>query len=109
MGSPSFFVLLFCQDTVISLFLLSSFQFTQAVWTILKVKLLLSVLVFTWYVLIVHWRYLDDDGFQDFQAYSLGEILMEHFHKVLIIVLFVCLFCMFVGFSSIYGASHCRH
>ena len=34
---------------------------------------------------------------------------MEHFHKVLIIVLFVCLFCMFVGFSSIYGASHCRY
>ena len=51
----------------------------------------------------------DDDGFQDFQATSLEEILMEHFHKVLIIVLFVCLFCMFVGFSSIYGASHCRH
>ena len=75
----------------------------------LKVKLLLSVLVFTWYVLIVHWRYLDDDGFQDFQAYSLGGILMEHFPKVLIIVLFVCLFCMFVGFSSIYGASHCRY
>ena len=34
MGSLSFFVLLFCQDTVISLFLLCSFQFTQAVWTI---------------------------------------------------------------------------
>ena len=34
MGSLSFFVLLFCQDIVISLFLLSSFQFTQVVWTI---------------------------------------------------------------------------
>ena len=84
-------------------------------WTILKVKLLLSVLVFTWYVLIVHWRYLDDDGFQDFQVYSLGEILMEHFPKVLIIVLFVCMsiclyVCVFVSvrFSSIYGAFHCK-
>ena len=84
-------------------------------WTILKVKLLLSVLVFTWYVLIVHWTYLDDDGFQDFQVYSLEEILMEHFPKVLIIVLFVCMsvclyVCVFVSvrFSSIYGAFHCK-
>ena len=89
----------------------------------LKVKLLLSVLVFTWYVLIVHWTYLDDEGLQDFQAYSLGEILMEHFPKVLIIVLFVCMsvclyvcmsiclyVCVFVSvrFSSIYGACHCK-
>ena len=66
----------------------------------LKVKLLLSVLVFTWYVLIVHWTYLDDDGFQDFQACSLGEILMEHFPKVLIIVLFVCMsVCLYVCMS----------
>ena len=51
---------------------------------------------------------MDDDGFQDFQANSLEEILMEHFSKVLIIVLFV--FCVFVSvrFSSIYGAFHCK-
>ena len=36
--------------------------------------------------------YLDNDDFQDFEANSLEEILMEHFPKVLIIVLFVCLF-----------------
>ena len=64
----------------------------------LKVKLLLSVLVFTWYVLIVHWTYLDDDD--GFQVYSLGEILMEHFPKVLIIVLFVCMsVCIYVCMS----------
>ena len=50
----------------------------------------------------------DDDGFQDFQANSLEEILMEHFPKVLIIVLFVLFVCVFVGFSSIYGAFHCK-
>ena len=40
---------------------------------------------------------------------------MEHFHKVLIIVLFVCMsiclyVCVFVSvrFSSIYGAFHCK-
>ena len=48
--------------------------------------------------------YLDDDDFQVFQAYSLEEILMEHFPKVLIIVLFVCMsvclyVCMFVCLS----------
>ena len=32
---------------------------------------------------------------------------MEHFSKVLIIVLFVCVF-VSVGFSSIYGACHCK-
>ena len=52
------------------------------------------------YVLIVHWTYLDDDDFQDFQAYSLEEILMEHFLKVLIIVLFVCMsVCLYVCMS----------
>ena len=48
-------------------------------------------------------------AFKIFKRIHRKEILMEHFHKVLIIVLFVCLFCMFVGFSSIYGASHCRY
>ena len=53
---------------------------------------------------------MDDDGFQDFQAISLEVILMEHFHKVLIIVSFVLYVCFVsVGFSSIYGASHCRY
>ena len=115
MGSPSFFVLLFRQDTVISPFLLSSFQFTQAVWTIEGKTATPCSCFHLVYVLIVHWMYLDDDGFQDFQAYSLGEILMEHFPKVLIIVLFVCMsiclyVCVFVSvrFSSIYGACHCK-
>ena len=103
MGSLSFFVLLFCQDTVISLFLLSSFQFTQAVWTVEGKTATLCPcfhLVCSYSSLKRIWRYLDHDGFHNFQAYSLGEILMEHFPKVLIIVLFVCMsVCLYVCMS----------
>ena len=107
MGSPSFFVLLICQDTVISLFLLSSFQFTQTVWTIEGKTATLCPcfhLVCSYSPLEVFGQWL----ISRFPSVFTGGILMEHFPKVLIIVLFVCLFCMFVGFSSIYGAFHCK-
>ena len=45
----------------------------------------------------------DDDGFQDFQSNSLEEILMEHFHKVLIIVLFVLFVCCCKIFQYLWG------
>ena len=66
MGSPSFFVVLFCQDTVISPFLLSSFQFTQAVWTIEGKTATLCPC----FHLVCSYSPLEVFGFQDFQAYS---------------------------------------
>ena len=80
MGSPWFFVVLFCQDTVISLFLLCSFQFTQAVWTIEGKT---ATLCPCFHLVCSHSPLEilddDDDGFQDFQAYSLGEIQWNTF------------------------------
>ena len=91
MGSPSFFVLLSCQDTVISLFLLCSFQFTQAVWTI-EGKTATLCPCFHSVCPYSPLENLDnDDGFQE---NSLEEILMKHFPKVLIIVLFVLFVCV---------------
>ena len=79
MGSPSFSVVLFCQDTVISLFLSSSFQFTQAVWTI-EGKTATLCPCFHSVCSYSPLENLDnDDGFQDFQAYSLGEIQWKTF------------------------------
>ena len=66
MGSPSFSVVLFCQDTVISLFLSSSFQFTQAVWTIEGKTATLCPCFHSVCSYSPLENLDDDDGFQDF-------------------------------------------